>query len=82
MLSKNSKSTEVDRKTWLHVLSGTPWSTSSDIRHVVETLDKIKVPSGTGQGIKGSKRPPLASCTSCKQFYQNLHGFNNKQHHA
>ena len=24
--------TEVDRRTWLHVPSGTPWSTSSDTR--------------------------------------------------
>ena len=27
MLSKRYKSTEVDRRTWLHVPSGTPWST-------------------------------------------------------
>ena len=26
MLSKRYKSTEVDRRTWLHVPSGTPWS--------------------------------------------------------
>ena len=36
MLSKRYKSTEVDRKTWLHVSSGTPWSTSSDTHQVVE----------------------------------------------
>ena len=30
------KSTEVDRRTWLHVPSGTLWSTSSDTRQVVE----------------------------------------------
>ena len=30
MLSKHYESTEVDRRTWLHVPSGTPWSTSSD----------------------------------------------------
>ena len=36
MLSKRYKSTEVDRRTWLHVPSGTPWSTSSDTHLVVE----------------------------------------------
>ena len=33
---KRYESTEVDRRTWLHVPSGTPWSTSSDTRQVVE----------------------------------------------
>ena len=36
MLSKLYESTEVDRRTWLHVLSGTPWSTSSDTYQVIE----------------------------------------------
>ena len=36
MLPKRYESTEVDRKTWLHVPSGTPWSTSSDTHQVVE----------------------------------------------
>ena len=36
MLSKRYKSTEVDRRTWLHVPSGTPWCTSSDTQQVVE----------------------------------------------
>ena len=36
MLSKRYESTEVDRKTWLHVPSETPWSTSSDTHQVVE----------------------------------------------
>ena len=36
MLSKRYKSTEVDRRTWLHVPSGTPWSTSSETHQVVE----------------------------------------------
>ena len=35
MLSKRHESTEVDRKTWLHVPFGTLWSTSSDTRQVV-----------------------------------------------
>ena len=36
MLSKRYKSTEVDRITWLHVPSGTYWSTSSDTHQLVE----------------------------------------------
>ena len=36
MLSKSYESTEVDRKTWLHVPSGTQWSTSIDTHQVVE----------------------------------------------
>ena len=38
MLSKRYESTEVDRRTWLHVPSGTPWSTSSATHQVVEIL--------------------------------------------
>ena len=36
MLSKRYESTEVDRRTYLHVPSGTHWSTSSDTHQVVE----------------------------------------------
>ena len=36
MLSKRYESTKVDRRTLLHVPSGTPWSTSSDTHQVVE----------------------------------------------
>ena len=36
MLSKRYESTEVDRRTWLHVPSGTHWSTSSDTNQVDE----------------------------------------------
>ena len=36
MLFKRYESTEVDRRTWLHVPSGTQWSTSSDTYQVVE----------------------------------------------
>ena len=36
MLPKRYESTEVDRRTWLHVLSGTHWSTSIDTHQVVE----------------------------------------------
>ena len=40
MLSKRYESTEVDSRTWLHVPSGTPWSTSSDTHQVVEIKKK------------------------------------------
>ena len=33
---KRYESTEVGRRTWLHVPSGTLWSTSSDTHQVVE----------------------------------------------
>ena len=36
MLSKRYESTDVDRRTWLHVSSGTHWSASSDTHQVVE----------------------------------------------
>ena len=36
MLPKRYESTDVDRRTWLHVPSGTHWSTSSDTHQVVE----------------------------------------------
>ena len=36
MLSKRYESTEVDRRTWLRVPSGTLWSTSSDSHQVVQ----------------------------------------------
>ena len=36
MLSKRYESTEVDRRNWLHVSSGTLWSTSSDTHQVIE----------------------------------------------
>ena len=34
MLSKHNEATEVDCRTWLHVSSGTHWSTSSDTYQV------------------------------------------------
>ena len=36
MLSKRYEQTEVDHRTWLHVPSGTLWSTSSDTPQVLE----------------------------------------------
>ena len=48
MLFKRYESTEVDRITWLHVPSGTHWSTSSDTHQVVkiqiETSTKMYTP--------------------------------------
>ena len=41
MLSKRYESTDVDRRTWLHVSSGTHWSTSSDTHQVVEIKKEI-----------------------------------------
>ena len=41
MLSKRYESTEVDRRTWLHVPSGTHWSTSSDTHQVVEIKKRL-----------------------------------------
>ena len=48
MLSKRFESTEVDRRTWLLVPSGTHWSTSSDTQQVfeiqIETSTKMYTP--------------------------------------
>ena len=48
MLSKRYESKDVDRRTWLHVPSGTHWSTSSDTHQVVviqiETSTKMYTP--------------------------------------
>ena len=45
---KRYGSTEVDRRIWLHVPSGTHWSTSSDTHQVVEiykeTFTKMYTP--------------------------------------
>ena len=43
MLSKRYESTEVDRRTWLHVPSGTHLSTSSDT-HQVSDLSHMHWP--------------------------------------
>ena len=51
MLSKRYESTEVDRRTWLHVPSGTHWSTSSDTHQEVEIQMLNKVGIG---GVWGS----------------------------
>ena len=41
MLSERYESTEFDRRTWLHVPSGTLWSTSSDTHQVVEIQKRL-----------------------------------------
>ena len=46
MFPKRYESTEVDCRTWLHVPSGTRWSTSSNthqVSEVVEILKEIKM---------------------------------------
>ena len=52
MLSKRYESTKVDRRTWLHVPSGTHWSSSSDTHQVVEiqieTSTKMYTPFRVG----------------------------------
>ena len=40
VLSKRCESSEVNRKTWLHVPSGTLWSTSSDTHQEVDIYKK------------------------------------------
>ena len=44
---KRYESTEVDRRTWLHVPSGTLWSTSSDTHQVVEILKETSTKMST-----------------------------------
>ena len=48
MLSKRYEWTEVDRRTWLHVPSGTHWSTSSDTHQVVE----IQIETSTTNNVQ------------------------------
>ena len=43
MLFKRYESSEVDRRTWLHVSSGTHWSTSSKTHQVVEIQILINI---------------------------------------
>ena len=39
MLSKRYESNEVDRRTWLHVHSGTLWFTSNDTHQVSQVVE-------------------------------------------
>ena len=43
MLSKRYELTEVDRRTWLHVSSWTPWSSSSDTQQVFEIKKETSI---------------------------------------
>ena len=61
MLSKRYESTEVNRRTWLHVPSGTPLSTSSDTRQVVE----IKKETSTKMYTPFSNQIELKIWTIC-----------------
>ena len=60
MLWERYESTEVDRRTWLYVSSGTHWSTSSDTHQVVEiqkeTSTKMNAPFLIGFFKTWSKR--------------------------
>ena len=47
MLSKRYESTKVDRRTWLHVPSGTHWSTSNDTHQFVETQKETSTKTHT-----------------------------------
>ena len=61
MLSKLYESTEVDRRTWLHVPSGTHWSTSSDTHQVVE----IQIETSTKMYTTFLNRIKLTIWTIC-----------------
>ena len=67
MLSKRYESTEVERRTWLHVPSGKLWSTSSDTHQVVEVMCACQIYEGSichrlnvyeknGKEVRGKKR--------------------------
>ena len=67
MLSKRYESTEVERRTWLHVPSGKLWSTSSDTHLVVEVMCAFQIYEGpfchclnvlekNGKDARGKKR--------------------------
>ena len=43
MFSGLYESTEVDRRTWLHLPSGTHWSTSSDTHQILEYKKRLQL---------------------------------------
>ena len=47
MLSKCYESTEVERRTWLHVPLGKLWSTSSEPHQVVEVMCACQIYEGS-----------------------------------
>ena len=67
MLSKRYESTEVDRRTWLHVPSGTHWSTSSDTHQVVEIQIETSTKINTSFLIFNTQLapPPSYRAVSC-----------------
>ena len=54
MLSKRYKSTEVDRRTWLHVPSGTHWSTKYIYNYMCIVLGTIDSSADNRLGLKSS----------------------------
>ena len=73
MLSKRYESTEVDRRTWLHVPSGTHWSTSSDTHQVVEiqieTSTKMSTPFLIGLNSQNNSQKLHNITFSSSVFY-------------
>ena len=43
---------------------------------MVSTLEQMQVPNGTGPGVRGSKRPLLASRTRCNVLWKPPELFN------
>ena len=66
MLSKRYESTEVGRRTWLHVPSGTHWSTSSDTHQVVEI--QIETSTKILKAKIGSKPSEVKAAVSSDRF--------------
>ena len=54
MLSKRYESTEVDRRHWLHVLSGTLWFTSNITYNISSDIHKSSLFSAQLETKKGS----------------------------
>ena len=67
MLSKRYESTYVDHRTWLHVPSGTHWSTSSDNHQVVEIWNKMYTPFSK-EFLDNLKFPNFNLITNIKSF--------------
>ena len=63
MLSKRYESTEVDRRTWLHVPSGTRWSTSSDTNQVDEIKKETSTKMNSVQNTKEKCKIQKNWCT-------------------
>ena len=57
MLSKRYESTEVDRRTWLHVHWGTLWSASSSKAWRVPTNTQRDEDQGTASNEENGKSP-------------------------